>query len=288
MRRRVVPLAGVLLLSPFLTPAASAKRIDCGAPSTRTERLAPLTRGLGEASGMVASWQHHGVGWMIRDSGHPSSIYSFRIVNGHPVVRTIRVLGAENTDWEDISYGLGPDGRGRLWIVESMQTHRDPYIYEVVEPDPDKATSVSLARRIRYQYPGGKSYLNTEAGFWFEEHLILATKTNPTYLYRLDSLDGAGTHWPSYVGALYGAPRISVLRPSPDHSALVASDHETMSVFLGKGPGSHLGDFVGKGPAYTKWAFRGDNVEAGDYFPTGSCDVVMLAESRNTYKVLAG
>ena len=34
--------------------------------------------------------------------------------------------------------------------------------------------------------------------------------------------------------------------------------------------------------------FRGDNVEAGDYFPTGSCDVVMLSESRQVYKVFAG
>ena len=31
----------------------------------------------------------------------------------------------------------------------------------------------------------------------------------------------------------------------------------------------------------------GDNVEAGDFFPLGSCDVVMLAESRHVYRVLA-
>src|SRR6266513_6358424 len=101
MRRRgLVPLAGVLLLSLVLTPAASAKRINCGPPSTRTQRLGALIHGLGEASGMVASWQRHGVGWMIRDSGHPASIYSLRIRKGRPVVREVRVLGADNTDWE--------------------------------------------------------------------------------------------------------------------------------------------------------------------------------------------
>jgi len=289
MRRRgLVPLAGVLLLSPLLTPAASAKRINCGPPTTRTQRLGPLVKGLSEASGMVASWQKHGVGWMIRDSGHPPNIYSFRIVNGRPVVREIKVLGAENTDWEDITYSVGPDGLGRLWIVESMQTHRDPYIYEVIEPDPDKAKAVPVHRRHRYQYPGGKGFQNTEASFWFEQHLVLATKSEPTRLYRFASLDGKGTLWPQYVGVLKGAPRISVLRPSPDHSALVASDHESMFVFTGKGPGSHLGDFVGKWPSYGRMTFRGDNVEAGDYFPTGSCDVVMLSEARHVYKVFAG
>ena len=280
-------LAGVLLLSTALTSPATAKRIYCGPPSTRTQRLGALARGLGEASGMVASWQRHGVGWMIRDSGHPPNIYSFRIVNGRPKVRSIRVLGAENTDWEDITYSVGSDGRGRLWIVESMQRWRDPYIYEVIEPDPDKAVTVPLHMRHQFRYPGA-AYQNTEASFWYDQHLILATKSSPTHLFRFDGLGGQGTNWPKYVGDLYGAPRISVLRPSPDHSALVASDHETMSVYWGKGVGSPLEAFVSKGPAYSKTTFQGDNVEAGDYFPTGSCDVVMLSEARHVYKVFAG
>ena len=289
MRRRgLVPLASVLLLSPLLTsPASAGGRVNCGPPSTRTERLGPLARGLGEASGLVASWQRRGVGWMIRDSGRPSSIYSFRIANGTPVVREVKVLGADNTDWEDITYSVGPDGRGRLWIIESGQTGRDPYIYEVIEPDPDRAKVVTLQRRRRFQYPG-TGFQNTEASFWYRGQLVLATKSAPTRLYRFKTLEGKGTLRPEYVGVLKGAPRISVLRPAPDHSALVASDHETVSVFTGKGRGSKLGDFVGKSPAYSRTTFRGENVEAGDYFPTGSCDVLMLSESRKVWRVLAG
>ena len=52
--------------------------------------------------------------------------------------------------------------------------------------------------------------------------------------------------------------------------------------------GSRLQDLVNKGPSYSRTVFRGDNVEAGDFFPTGSCDVVMLAESRKVYRVIAG
>jgi hypothetical protein len=289
MRRRgLVPLASVLLLSSLLaSPVSAGGRINCGPPSTRTQRLTPLAKGMSEASGMVASWQRKGVGWMIRDSGRPASLYSFRIVNGTPVVREVKVLGADNTDWEDLTYSVGKDGRGRLWIIESMQKHRDPYIYELIEPDPDKAGVVWLHMRHRFKYPGA-GYQNTEASFWFDQKLVLATKSNPTRLYRFDALTGRGTHWPKYIGVLNGAPRISVLRPSPDHSALVASDHETISVFLGKGQGSPLESFAGQWPAYRRTAFWGDNVEAGDYFPTGSCDVVMLSESRKVYKVFAG
>jgi len=282
----LVPIAGVLLVSALLAVPASAGGGRCGPPSTKIQDLSSLAQGLGEASGLATSWLHPGVGWMIRDSGHPPSIYSLRIANGHPAVREIKVLGAENTDWEDISYSRGADGRGRLWIVESMQTRRDPYIYEVLEPDPDHANTVPLLARHRYKYPG-VGYQNTEASMWFEGHLILATKGSPTHLYRIDSLDGPGTRWPAYVGDLQGEPRISMLRASPDHSALIASDHQSMAVYEGRGPGSRIEDFVGKWPAYGRVTFRGDNVEAGDFFPVGSCDVVMLAESRHVYRVLA-
>jgi hypothetical protein len=232
---------------------------------------------------MVASWQWPGVGWFIRDSGHPPSIYSFRLRRGRPVVREVKVLGAENTDWEDITYAPGPDGRGRLLIVESMQSRQNPYIYEIIEPDPDQARTVWLHRRIRYKYPEG-GYQNTEASFWYRGQLVVATKSNPTRLYRFRSLDGKDSLQPEYVGVLKGAPRISVLRPAPDRSALIAADHETMYVFRGKEE-SDLEDFVGKWPAYSKRIFPGDNVEAGDYFPAGSCHVVMLSERRSVYRV---
>ena len=235
---------------------------------------------------MVASQRYPGVGWMIRDSGRPASIYAFRVVKGRPVVREVKVLGAENTDWEDITYSIGADGRGRLWIIESMQSHRDPYIYEVVEPDPDKASAAHLHLRHRFKYPDS-GYHNTEASFWFGGHLILATKSNPTRIYRFGPLTGKGTHRPEYVGALYGAPRLSVLRPSPDHSALVASDHETLSIFTGQGTGSQLKQFVNKRPASSTMMFRGDNVEAGDYFPAGTCQVIMLSEARHVYRIPA-
>lgn len=78
--------------------------------------------------------------------------------------------------------------------------------------------------------------------------------------------------------------RVSVARPSPDHSTLVTSDHETITDFRGA-PGSPLAAFTYEAPARRKMVAPGDNIEAGDYFPTGSCNVVMLSEKRNVYRI---
>jgi hypothetical protein len=139
----------------------------------------------------------------------------------------------------------------------------------------------------RFQYPGDR-FQNTEASFWYDGHLVLATKSSPTRLYRFDLLAAGGTLRPKLIGELEGAPRISVLRPAPDHSALVASNHQTVWVFNGKGKGSDLADFVGKKPASRRMAFENDNVEAGDYFPAGSCRPLMLPEKKNVYRVEVG
>ena len=256
----------------------------CASLGVSGERLGSEAEGPSEASGLAASKRFRGVGWVIRDSGHSASIYSFRMVGNRSVVREVQVLGAANRDWEDITYSVGPDGKGRLWIIESMQSSRDPYIYEVVEPNPYTATTVQVQSRRRFQYPGDP-FQNTEASFWYDGQLVLATKSSPTRLYRFDSLAGEGVLRPKLVGQLDGAPRISVLRPSPDHSALVAANHQTVSVFTGNGKGSELGDFVGKKPAVRHLAFHNDNVEAGDYFPAGSCRLLMLSERKNVYRV---
>jgi hypothetical protein len=42
---------------------------------------------------------------------------------------------------------------------------------------------------------------------------------------------------------------------------------------------------VGKKPTRITAIDVGDNVEAGDWFPTGSCQLLLLAESRNTYRL---
>ncbi|MGH8991123.1 MAG: hypothetical protein ACRDZ7_06305 [Acidimicrobiia bacterium] len=279
-------LVGVaaVLVATLLCPTEVQAARGCGSPS-RSDSVARLPVGHGEISGFVASRRHPGVGWMIRDSGHPPSLYALHFGSGGgPWSREFRVAGADNRDWEDMSYSVGPDGRGRLWIVESTQSGRDPFIYEVLEPDPDKGKVAKLVRRYRFRYPD-RGFTNTEASFFYNGDLIVVTKTAPARLYRFGGLSDRWVNRPRFVGELRGADRVSVARPSPDHSTLVTSDHDTVTVFRGPAPGSPLAAFTYEAPAKRKMVAPGDNIEAGDYFPSGSCDVLMLSERRNVYRL---
>ncbi|MGH9037579.1 MAG: hypothetical protein ACRD0O_17620, partial [Acidimicrobiia bacterium] len=180
-RSRLAATITVVLAASLVSPAEGQAGGGCRSP-VRAQEITRLPAGHGEISGFVASRRHPGVGWMIRDSGHPASLYSLRFGGrGRPRAREVRVLGAENTDWEDMSYSVGPDGRGRLWIVESTQSRRDPFIYEVLEPDPDQGRAVPLKRRYRFRYPD-RRFANTEASFFYNGDLILVTKTSPARL----------------------------------------------------------------------------------------------------------
>src|SRR5438445_139083 len=109
---------------------------DCGLP-VRLQSQSPLPTGTGEASGAVASQRYPGLGWFIRDSGNPASLYAFRFdAAGVPRVREVPVTGATNRDWEDLVYWMRPDGGARLLIPESGQGGGDTSIYEVPDPAP--------------------------------------------------------------------------------------------------------------------------------------------------------
>ena len=267
---------------------------DDGAPQgdghcrfpVRLQAESPLPHGSGEASGAVASQRFSGVGWFIRDSGNPASLYAFRLDgNGAPRVREVPVTGAVNRDWEDLVYGIGPDGRGRLYIIESGQSGSDQFIYEVAEPDPG-ATRTAPARRYRYDFPDLR-YANTESAFMVGRHLALVTKTAPGRIYRFDLSDGSAGRG-KYMGNLVDADRVSVVRLSPDRRTMVAASHTQAFVYEGLSPVTPIRGVVGKKPNRIARIDSDVNVEAGDWFPSGSCQLLLLAENRNTYRLRLG
>lgn len=265
----------------------AAKGAECRFPA-RVQAEAQLPSGNGEASGAVASQRFDGVGWFIRDSGNPASLYSFRWSNGRHEVREIPVTGASNRDWEDLVYTLGPDGRGRLFIVESGQSGGDRFIYEVPEPDPD-ATRTAPAKKFRYTYPDlapGRS--NTEAAFAVGRHLALVAKTSPGRIYRFDELSEGSVNRGKYMGPLVDADRVSVVRLSGDRRTMVAASHTQAWVYEGLPPATPIRGVVGKKANRITRIDEDVNVEAGDWFPDGSCQLLLLAENRNTYRLRLG
>jgi beta-glucanase (GH16 family) len=252
----------------------------------RVQAESPLPHGNGEASGAVASQRFPGLGWFIRDSGNPASLYSFRIDGkGSPKVREVAVTGAANRDWEDLVYTLGPDGRGRLYIIESGQSGSDQFIYEVPEPDPG-ASRTAPARRFRYDFPDLR-YANTEAAFMVGRYLALVTKTSPGRIYRFDVSDGRAGRG-KFMGVLADADRVSVVRLSPDRRTMVAASHTQAFIYEGLPPSTPISGVVGKKPNRIKRIDSDVNVEAGDWFPSGSCQLLLLAENRNTYRLRLG
>ncbi|HKN89351.1 MAG TPA: hypothetical protein VJ622_03645 [Acidimicrobiia bacterium] len=242
----------------------------------------PLPPGTGEASGLVASTRHPGWGWVIRDSGNPPDLYAVRFpgaVAPH-ALRAIRVLGATNVDWEDIS-----EQDGRLYVTESDQSRRARYIYEIPEPDPLGPPRVHFSARYRYAYPNGQR-VNTETTFFFAGHFVLVPKTTPAQLYRFDHpLRPDRVNVPRFVGRLPGSDTVSLARVSPDGRTLVLANHEMLFAYRTPASAVWLRDFVSR-PVHRKRIDAGDNVEGGDFFPLGRCKLVLVAESRDVYRLL--
>ena len=269
----------VLLAVPD-TPA-EAQTLRCpgsGAPVVDGSRLPP---GTGEASGLVASTRYPGWGWMIRDSGNPAALYAVRFPGGagpHEV-RTIRVRGAVNIDWEDIA-----SQDGKLYVVESDQSRRARVIYEIPEPDPLGPSQVTASARYRYAYPGGRRY-NTETAFVFAGRLVLVPKTTPALLYRFDGpLSPIRINRPRLVGALAGSNTVSLAKVAPDGTTLVVANHQELFVYRTPVPAAALRDFTTR-PVDRQRIAAGANVEGGAYFPLGQCKLVLFGENRDVYRV---
>jgi hypothetical protein len=249
----------------------------CLAPRDEALAIHPLPSGTGEASGLVASTRYPGWGWMIRDSGHSASVYAIRFPGGDAPrqTRKIRVLGAKNIDWEDIAYQ-----DGTLYVIESDQSRRGRFIYEIPEPDPLGPLRVRMSARHRYAYPGGRRY-NTEAAFFFAGRLVLVPKTSPALLYRFDQpLSPDRVNRPRLVTSLPGSKKVSVTRVAPDGKILVAANHEKLFVYETPRPATTLRQFATR-PVRRQRINSSDNVEGGCVwwaarnqcgFACGSCD----------------
>jgi hypothetical protein len=226
---------------------------------------------------------------MIRDSGHPASLYAIRFLpDGRSILREIRVAGADNTDWEDVAYARNHDGTGRLYVVESGQTGRDHFIYKVPEPDPLGPKRSVRFRRYRYAYPRGRHF-NTEAAFFHQDRLVLVTKTSPARVYRFEGrLSERRVNRPRFVGLLRGARTVSVTRVSPDGRVLVAANHNRLYVYRTPVGSADLSQFLARRPDRSEMVGDGDNIEAGDFFPFRRCTLLLAAESKAIYRLAPG
>jgi len=90
------------------------------------------------------------------------------------------------------------------------------------------------------------------------------------------------------MGPLVDADKVSVVRLSRDRRTMVAASHTQAFVYEGLPPVTPIRGVVGKKPNRITWIANGTNVEAGDWFPSGSCQMLLLAENRSAYRLRLG
>ncbi|MGH9000563.1 MAG: hypothetical protein ACRDY7_14390 [Acidimicrobiia bacterium] len=275
------------------TAAIPSDASECGLPAADRTDFDPDIDHIGEASGMTASAVHDGVYWVIRDSPQADNrpqdprneLYAVRVrSDGTVSSRPIPIPGSYNDDWEEVNYYTGPDGKGRLLIVESgtgMLAHRK--IYEVAEPDPD-ADTATLLHVYDYAMPAGvPTQVNIEASFMHQGYLVLATKIgNHSELYRFESpFSASGTNVPNFIGELAASSVPSMVRISPDGKLLISASHQVVRLY--RSPDGSLANFLGVEPACEVMAFPGGNVESGEFL--SHREVVFLDELKRSYRL---
>ena len=117
------------------------------------------------------------------------------------------------------------------------------------------------------------------------DRLAMVTKTSPGRIYRFDDLSSDRVNRPKFMGPLVDADKVSVVRLSPDRRTLVAASHTRAIVYEGLSPATPIRGVAGRKPSRITGVDRGANIEAGDWFPHDSCQLLLVAENRNTYQV---
>ena len=124
-----------------------------------------------EASGLAASRKHKGVLYTHNDSGDRNRI--FAINEWGQYLATYDISGAEARDWEDISFGPGPDPARDYLYIGDIGDNRAYYptkvVYRVAEPndvplEPSSNNYHTLTgvEKFEFRFPGHAGNANSE------------------------------------------------------------------------------------------------------------------------------
>ena len=275
-------------------PTGPAGRVSptCRADWAPAEPMAQLRDGLGEMSAFVASPIHPGWGWGIRDSGRPASLYAIQPTSdGGALAQEFPASGVGNSDWEDMAWTPGPvPGTGHLWVLENVGNGwtgpRRIYQFEELDPEnlraPPPPTQARLVGAYQWAYPDAQ--VNTETMFVFDGDLVVVTKTEPSRVYRFDGpLLPSVVNVPTYAGTLPVGALPSVAALSVDQRTLAVSSHGKLDVYENRGDSRDLTALISN--PVVRHVMPADNREGGSFFPYGSCDLLLVAESKNLWRL---
>ncbi|MFH2220165.1 MAG: hypothetical protein ABII68_10970 [Pseudomonadota bacterium] len=242
----------VVIFACCLFTSASADRGELTLPDMPPQRL----QGVGwmsfqpikESSGLLRSRRWPGVFWTHNDSRNPAQIFAVRvdgsIVKPERITAAeytgIRVIGAENVDWEDIAL----DADGNLYIGDfgnNWNERRDLAVYVLKEPNPFEDTDARVRLRIPFEYPDQNQYpppeernFDAEALFFDGGRLYILTKhrgDTKTSLYRFETLVPGRMNRLELLGEFDTRERVTAADISPDGSRLVVLTYGAIWMF---------------------------------------------------------
>jgi hypothetical protein len=208
---------------------------------------------LNESSGIVPATLHEGVFFTHNDSGDEARLFAINR-KGQVIqpewaedYRGIRLPGAVNVDWEDITRDLA----GNLLVADTgnnANQRRDLCVYVVPEPGPRQAVLTRPIQEWHFHYPDQfafppeKMNYDCEAVFWADNALHLLTKhrsDTETRLFRLDR-DPARLSTPlTLVGAFAIGGQVTAADASLDGRQLAVLTYDAVHVFEREAPGQN-------------------------------------------------
>lgn len=149
---RLRPLVAVVTATASLLAVSGSAHIAGASAAARvsTDRIVQDTR-IAEHSGLAPSTRFAGVLWMHNDTGHPNQVFAVG-PTGHTRA-VVKLRGARNVDWEDITVGRG----NHLWVGDIGDNSRSRgkiTLYRFKEPSGLGTQSVG-ATGFDFRYPDG-------------------------------------------------------------------------------------------------------------------------------------
>lgn len=195
----------------------------------------PLGDEVHETSGVAVSRAHAGIFWTHNDSGDP---LLYAIDAQGKTVGTVRVTGAQVTDWEDVARAPCPGG-DCLWVADIGDNQAErPFVtvYRVREPAPGDPRSAP-AEAIRLRYPDGAH--DAEAMFVLDGaiHVVTKGETGPVAVYRAPATAAPGAETalekvrdltPAQVKR---SERITGADASPDGRWVALRSHDEVAIY---------------------------------------------------------
>jgi hypothetical protein len=125
---------------------------------------------------------------------------------------------------------------------------------------------------------------NTETMFAFDGDLVVVSKTSPSRVYRFNGpLLPFIVNVPTYVGTLPMGSLPSIAALSVDQRTLAISNHGKVDVYENRHDIDDLAALIANPVFHQDMA--SDNREGGSFFPYGSCDIVLVAESKTLWRL---